>query len=245
MNPLSPTYYKKNFLWRSHIHSDIIGSIAGITYYKMTYGHAARARVKPVDTNTNALEQIRAFFSAAVALFQALSPAERDAWEEYAAGTPWKNALGEDVNLTGQAMFIHTYVLIMNADVTTDPDQFKTAPCDPGLMPQPFLSGACCESPGFGVRLTIANTDDSLNMIFAVQISGPTHPSVRFYRGPYRNSLYMVTPFIVPGTPQTFDYCDLCEPGTYHFRVIGWGQIPPFRLCSPTYFSFDGCTEVV
>lgn len=244
MDLTNTTYYKKNFLWRSHLHSDINGSVGGLTYFKGTYGHYARARVKPVDTNTNALEQIRAFFSAAVNLWQALAVDERALWELYSQGTPWKNALGEDIHLTGQNMFIHTYALIMNADVTTDPDIFKTAPCDPGLYPQPYLSGACCESPEFGIKLTISNTHDADTMIYAVSISGPTQPSKKFYRGPYRSDLYMVTPFITPGVPQTFDYCDLCEPGMYHFRVIGWGQIPPFRLCSPTYFSMIGCSVV-
>lgn len=228
-------------LWRSHIFSDLNGSVAGVTYFKGTYGHCARARVKPVDVNSNALEAARAFLSQSVAGWKALSDADRQLWKDYASSTPWTNALGESINLTGQAMYVATRSLVNFGEPLTADTEFEEPPCTPGLNPQPYLQTACCPNLEFGVVVTVNNTSDTEAMNFVVQRSPALSPGASFKKGPFRPAEDVLLEDVAAGSSDDASFCDLCDGATYVFRVRGYSAVSPYRMCTEAFVTATAC----
>lgn len=96
------------------------GSVAGVTYSRNGSGAYARARVKPVQPNTALQIVAKSIFSFVRGLWNSgfLTEAQRVAWRDYAAGTPWLNKLGEAITLNGNAMFIRTNIARRTAGLT-------------------------------------------------------------------------------------------------------------------------------
>lgn len=86
------------------------GSVGSLTYSRNRYGAYVRNRTKPVNPNSTQQNFYRSNFRAAVAAWQDLTYAQRSAWDAWAAATPWLNAAGESVNLTGQAAWIRRFM---------------------------------------------------------------------------------------------------------------------------------------
>ncbi len=84
------------------------GSIAGNVFARNRYGNYARARTKPVNPNSARQVVIRAAIAYLTQHWNGtLTPAERTAWNSYAAAVTMKNRLGENINLTGFNHFIN------------------------------------------------------------------------------------------------------------------------------------------
>lgn len=231
-------------LCRSHIHSELSGSIGGITYTHNRYGSIiGRSRVVPVNVNSTALEIARANFSASVTNWKKLTEVQQQSWIDFAAGTPWKNKLGDTVFLTGQAMYIAQtafYQHIVPGDALTS---YNLAPCVPGLLPQPHLAFACCEDPDFGVIVTVTNLDSTFAHHAIVRISPPVSTGVRFHMGPYRHGQSILLPNIAAGASDDAEFCDLC-PANFFFEVRMWDFTNMNNMSSLTHGSFRACTVV-
>jgi hypothetical protein len=85
------------------------GSIAGNTFARNRSGNYVRARTKPVNTNTQAQQDIRGVMSYLTNYWSVtLSTAERTGWATYANAIAMKNRLGESIYLTGFNHFIRS-----------------------------------------------------------------------------------------------------------------------------------------
>lgn len=229
-------------LCRSHVHSDIIGSIGGITYTRSRYGTIiGRARVVPVNVNSNPLELIRTIFGAGVAEWKKLPIAGQQSWIDFAAGTPWTNGLGETVYLTGQAMYIGQSAAGVNMLGEGVRPGYATSPCTPGLFPMPLLTFDCCANPDIGVVVTVQNLDSTNTATFLVQISPPQSLGVRFYTGPWNNAGQIVVADVEPGSSDDALFCDLCE-AKYFFRVRALDVTLGNNMSSVVFGNFVACT---
>jgi hypothetical protein len=85
------------------------GSIAGNTFARNRSGNYVRARTKPVNTNTQAQQDIRAVMSFLTNLWSVtITAGQRTAWNTYANAIAMKNRLGESIYLTGFNHFIRS-----------------------------------------------------------------------------------------------------------------------------------------
>lgn len=113
----------------SPVYSAASGSIGGLTYSHNRGGLYTRTRAIPTNPNTAAQQSIRGQFGTAAIVWKALTQAQQDGWNTYAANTPVTNPLGASIYLTGQQWF--------NAALTfqqyTGGAVAITAPPTPGL----------------------------------------------------------------------------------------------------------------
>jgi hypothetical protein len=110
------------------------GSIAGLTWSHNRGGQYIRARVIPVNPNTEAQGIARENMSTAVSLWtNTLTDAQRQAWATYAQDTPTVNRLGAQLILSGQAMFIRSVTSRLIAGLAAILD----GPTQSGLGPTP------------------------------------------------------------------------------------------------------------
>lgn len=85
------------------------GSIAGMTFSRNRSGAYARARVKPVNPNTDRQDDVRAAMAFLTDRWsQTLTNAQRIAWNLYASNVSMKNKLGEAINLSGFNHYIRS-----------------------------------------------------------------------------------------------------------------------------------------
>lgn len=104
--------------WASGLISTGSGSAAGATWGHNRFGQYVRRRAIPVNPNSPRQATIRAFLQAAVVAWQEqLGDSERNSWEVYAAAINWPTSLGT-VKLTGEMMWIRTYVALREAGLT-------------------------------------------------------------------------------------------------------------------------------
>lgn len=232
-------------LMRSHIMSDISGSIGGITYTRNRYASmVGRVRVKPVDPQNCSMEAARQRFNTSVFSWKSLDQLERDAWELYAKDTPWINALGQDIRLTGQAMYIAQVsagTSILGDVIRSD---YDAAPCTPGLFPVPLLTVGCCPNPVIGVTVAVQNQDSTNNMNCVVRISPPQSPSVNYYNGPWVKSQEIVLLGISAGASDDAAFCPLCE-AKYFFEVRGLDGTNGNNMSTLTHCEGVACTDPI
>lgn len=94
------------------------GSHAGVTHSRNRYGQYVRSRATPVNPNTSAQVVARAYLQTASAGWRALTQAQRDAWDTYAATKPRTNSLGQTYYLTGAQTYVGYYGLYSQAGLT-------------------------------------------------------------------------------------------------------------------------------
>lgn len=87
--------------------SQIKGSVGSKTFQQTRAGLILRERTTPVNPNTPLQNTIRSALTfVSNAWVNTLTPAQRTAWDDYAALTPLPNKFGELKNVGGRQMFI-------------------------------------------------------------------------------------------------------------------------------------------
>ena len=88
---------------------DIRGSIGGQVFSKNRFGNYIRARITPVDPKSAGQTFMRTVMAGnAIKWHDALTQANRDAWEVYANSIVTTNKLGAAIKLTGFRMIYST-----------------------------------------------------------------------------------------------------------------------------------------
>lgn len=223
---------------RSHIFSAMAGSVAGITYLRNRYcSIVARNRTVPTDPATAYQVTQRTRFSAAVSAWQGYTNAQRQSWEDYAAGTPWKNHLGDDVRLPGLNMYLSVRLAVLQIHPTILVSKFADALCIPGLFVHPEFEFLPCELP-FGVAgfiLSLTNPHPTSTMWVGVDISTAQNTSINFWKGPYDPINRQVSSIIAPGNTKTLTWHSLTAGKRYFLRIRSWDSTLVNRVSSPFY----------
>lgn len=85
------------------------GSIAGNTFARNRSGNYVRARTKPVNPSSERQNLVRSTMAFLTEHWsETVLPAEREAWDAYAAAVGMKNRLGETIKLSGFNHFIRS-----------------------------------------------------------------------------------------------------------------------------------------
>jgi len=162
------------------------GSLGGLTASHNRGGLYLRARTIPTNPNTPAQQEVRGFMSTLTSLWaNTLTPAERTAWDTYAAAVPVINALGDPIILSGLNHYVRSNVPRLQGGmprVDTGPTIFNL-----GDFTQP--SGITGDGTADELDVAFDNTDDWANeddaamLIYGSRDQGLT---INFFKGPYR-----------------------------------------------------------
>ena len=235
-------------LCRSHLFSQMVGSVAGITYFFNRYGSiVARNRSIPVDPMTAPQMTIRARMAASMAAWQGMTQAQRDAWTIFANGTPWVNSLGDECRLAGVNMYLSIRMAALQIDPTIITSQFDLPPCIPGLLQRPEVILSPCTSGilEIGFKITAFNDHPTDSIRLGIQISLPQNTTINFWAGPYSPALYAFTPVIPPEFATSIDILRLISGKRYFLRYRSLDASNENLVSSPWHGSFiaAGCTS--
>jgi len=164
--------------------ADIRGSQGGTVYSRNRYGNYVRNRTIPVNPNTEKQQSVRAEFRwAANAWRDGLTDADRLSWETYASITPWTNKLGMLVYLSGQAMFMRSAIISVQAGLNLPAD----APTTGGLPSVDTTLAASADISDQDVDITFDNTKDwaAAGGVMTIHQGIPHPSSIAFYGGPW------------------------------------------------------------
>lgn len=221
------------------------GSVGSLTYSRNRYGAYVRNRTKPVNPNSAAQNAYRSNFRAAVAAWQDLTYAQRSAWDAWAAATPWLNAAGESISLTGQAAWIRRFMSAFDSANLPAGDQLLPPvendvgsinidvgyPTD-GAYPVEFdfatqtmdlatLPTSCLSAP------VLSNSSAVSNGRFTIQVTPPQNPTrwfpgSRWLQADNGNRSYAWS----AGPPVAVDYLGILNNGfTYQVGHRLWLRI--------------------
>lgn len=161
--------------FQSQVYTAASGSIGGITYSKNRGGMYSRARVIPSNPATERQGIARENLATAVAVWtNETSPAQRQAWSSYAIATPTVDALGAQMTLSGQQMFIRSYTqrLLAGLDPVLDGPTLSGLGNTPQLVGDPVLDASTQAITGLAEAPAVT-VDDFLS----VYMSRPVPPS--------------------------------------------------------------------
>lgn len=192
-------------LFKPLLGTALSGKVGGIVASHNAGG--AYFRTLAIPTNPNSVQQVAvrsAFAGLATTWSNVLTQAQRDIWTAYADNMRVTNRIGEQITLTGLAMFTRTQTARRAAgllpDVLDGPVIFTDAV---------MFSLAATLASEATQQVTIpfntstllapwANEEDSFLMVY---LSPPQSPSINFYRGPYRFAGSIEGDPIPPTTP--------------------------------------------
>lgn len=172
-------------LFKPLIGAELSGSVGGITASHNKGGAYFRSRVVPTNPGTPFQAVPRQQLGNLAALWtNALSIAQRDAWDQYALNVPLLNALGESLTVTGLNMYIRSNVpRLQNGLPRVDvaPTVFNlgdfTAPTFNAFTAPNVLS------LNFAATDAWVTEDDAAMLIFGSRQNGI---AINFFKGPYR-----------------------------------------------------------
>lgn len=165
--------------------TDLSGSIGGQTFGRNRGGMYVRNRTIPVNPNSPGQNQIRTIFANLIfAWTNTLTPVQRVAWDDYAAGVTLKNRLGENITPTGQNMFVRSNTPLQQAGLAAiivapviltlgDPADFTLSV---------NIGGPTLDITAIGPQFDL-NLDDDTMLFYEGR---PQTLATNFFKGPYR-----------------------------------------------------------
>lgn len=150
------------------------GSIGGMTASRNRGGQYLRARVIPVNPNTERQGEARANMAQAVGAWtNILSDANRQSWTTYAQGTPVVDKLGAQLILSGQQMYVKCALprLIATLGILT------AGPIEAGLATTPVVEPGTTVTTATGIVATVNVDGSGATGSLNVYMSEPTSPS--------------------------------------------------------------------
>jgi hypothetical protein len=162
------------------------GSAGGIVASRNRYGQYFRRRSTPVNPNSDRQVATRAALREAVnAWTNILDDDQRAIWDLYASNTPVIGKLGAMNQLSGQNMFVRTYInaIAIGAPASTYYD--GPTVYDLGSFTLPSFTVVA----GGPLSLTFTATDSwavAAHGYLGVWLGRPQNPSRAFFKGPWR-----------------------------------------------------------
>lgn len=169
-------------LIRTGMGTQLSGSVGGVVAARNAGGQYLRGRTVPVNPNSAAQIVVRQAFGAAAIAWNALTDAQRQAWEAYASQTPVVNRLGDSITLSGFNWYVATNALRGGSGSTL----LATAPATPGIS---NLNTAPVTVLSVANGITLASIPAAIDGPYYVSLSPPLSPGKLFFAGPYSRYL--------------------------------------------------------
>ena len=212
--------------------SEVSGRLGGIIFSHNAGG--AYIRQASIPTNPNSPEQ--AVVRAAVAQLSAewsgsMDQPQRESWELYASNVKLTNRVGDQVNVSGLAMYVRSNVARIQAGLAT----VVSAPAvfDLGNYSKPFLDNATTAAQTLDVNHGVGTFSDPWanvagGFMFSY-FSRPQNPGIKFFKGPYRFAGVIIGDPAPPASPATIASPFVFVPGQRifgrHFTVLSDGRL--------------------
>lgn len=227
---------------RSHLFSQLRGSVGGITYTQNSYATiVARNRTTPTNPNTARQIVVRGYLSTAVNAWQARSTIDRQSWHDYAQQTPWTNALGEDIRLSAFNMYCAVRCAAKDINPGLASATWDNPPSTPGLLPNPYCELLQCSSfpPGtLCYEYRIHNLSDTETIRCKAYRSSLMPVTINWFKGPYPASNTTIN--LAPGASHLIVYGGGAILQKVFVRLRSVDAINWNRISSAVYFTVDG-----
>ncbi len=200
------------------------GSIAGNTFARNRYGNYIRSRTKPVNPNSARQVRMRAFMAFfAEEWRETLTPAQREAWNTYAAAVAMQNKLGETIHITGFNHFIRSNTVI--ADIGgTEVDE------GPSNLNLPAKDGTISCVASVATQAFTVTFDDTMDWTseddayLYISFGQPQNVTRNFFAGPWRGSSNFpgnnAAPFTSPAVVASIFTLTLGQRADLKFRIV-------------------------
>ncbi len=219
----------------SAVWSVIRGSIGGTTYSANQYHQIiARARTAPVNPNTTFQTAIRSAFSGAVSLWNGLSDADQDLWDDYADTLVFEGPLGS-YSVPGREVFIGNIstALYLQARTGTPAVVATTPPSTPGFLSLASVGVATPILPGTVIAYSVENQSGETILSFG-QRSFKFGTARKRFKGPHLSTTLQVDS-IADSTTVLTTFDGLVDGGIYFTNPRGISALAPFRMSAPFF----------
>lgn len=194
-------------LIKGTIAAQMSGSLGGITASHNAGGTYFRARVTPTNPNTLFQQAVRAAVALLSSIWQTtLSQLQRDAWKVYADNVTVTNRIGDQINISGLAMYIRSNVTRLQFNLARIDD--APAIFNLGGFTPPIFNTASAATQTINVIFRVlpgsdawANEAGGFMFLFW---SRPQNSGINFFRGPYRAVGSITGDPVPPVSPATF-----------------------------------------
>lgn len=114
----------------SSLLTDISGSIGGTTYARSRGGLYARNRTVPINPQTLAQGVVRSMFGSLSMAYNALTSAQKAAWEAFGQSIQFINRLGQPFNPSGRSAYmqLNQNLQLVGSTTIDDPPASTVAP---------------------------------------------------------------------------------------------------------------------
>lgn len=206
----------------SQVYTVIRGSVGGVTYTANKY-HAliARARVAPVQPNTNPQAWSKAAFGAAITAWEAITKANRDLWIAYASTVVRSGPLG-NYSPSGRMLAIAQYQFTKFyrtrvGDVFTGGASMD-APTLPGALAFASPETVPLVAPGIGFRFQCVNNNAEAVVLICTR-SPKMADQKYFYKGPFQSDTAAFVD-IADAALEGVNFTGLIDGGVYFVRAM-------------------------
>lgn len=214
----------------SHIASNMLGSVGGITYLNNPFHQiVARQRTVPVQPNTANQVLSKVAFSAAVQAWEQAADQVRADWAAFAQTVTFQGPLGP-YNPTGRmlavAQFQITGYLLNRGVAGFIGGNDMQAPVDPGMLiiTAPVVAAPTVPGTGFSIRAT--NNNGESVQAYAERAFRQSDAR-NFYKGPWVSAT-LDAEVIADTDNGSIDFLNLIEDGVYFVRLrfisVGLGR---------------------
>lgn len=190
--------------FKSQVFTETSGSVGGLTFSHNRGGLYTRARSIPTDPASAFQTVLRGFMGQLASRWRDdLTPAERTAWDEYAAATLLLDRLGEPRNVGGMGMYQRGNVPRLQSGVAEG--IIDDGPIVDGLPSVSAVVVSASAPTTIGVEFNILDEwvgeAGAAMMVFT---SVGKSPGINFFKGPYRFAGSIEgDPIVPPTSPAT------------------------------------------
>jgi len=176
-------------LFKPLLGTDLSGKVGGIVASHNAGGAYFKAATIPTNPNTIFQQVVRSAISALTVTWEGgLTQQQRDAWDVYAANVKVTNRIGEQVNISGLAMFVRSNVVKYQTLIALQndaPTVFNIGGRTANLASNATEAGQTVDV-GYGASTTGDPWANEVGSYLVVYIGRPQNAGIKFFKGPYR-----------------------------------------------------------
>jgi hypothetical protein len=197
---------------------EVSGTVGGVTFARVHGAKAARTWRAPVNKRRPLQRTQRAILAGLPAIWQTLTPAQRAAWDAYAATCEFTNPLGQPLYLTGYNMCIRN---ILIAESNWPGTSYPYAPTATGFPTTPAIVWYLSVDDGHLEMNTWPGTPNAWDRL---RISwSPIRPATQIYPWRLYHGKTTILGAVAPGpiVLETFSWLINIEAGK-HAACLMW-----------------------